>query len=354
MLLDRFASVKHDRSHRCLFATLVAFTIAVAISPMLGAQELAPKPVGPRTLIGIVTDTLGAAMANADVSIPKLARSVRSGADGAFRFDDVDPGTYAVNARSVGYISPNARVDVGGNGGSVHLIMIRFGTIMPSVVTTAARNGLSGVVGDTAHKPLWNVKVTIMGASGKAETDSTGSFFIPLGPGTYMLRLERSGYARQVVGVTVPKDQGRNVAAWMAPQAGNSNATQATRLFELNQRLIRMSPTSSKFFSRDDLVKLGLTDLSSLAHRWAEGVITGGCEVSINGDGREKVPLTALFTLDVEFVELYQRSSDFGSGQTRGPTSLTGNPTKFITKTSMRPGTSPDCGNLMLIAWLRN
>lgn len=326
--------------------------LGVSLSPlMVAAQGIAPRPLGPNTLSGLVTDTLGRPIANADVFVAELRRRTRTSPDGAFRFDSVKTGSYDVSARSIGYIARTYRVAVRADGGSVYIRMIRIGISLPSMITTAERGGLSGIIGDTAYRAMPGVRVTVMGTSSTAFTDSAGAFFLPLKPGRYMVRLELEGHARQLIGVTIPENEGRRIAAWMAPRFSSPNPQEGANLFELNQRIMRMSPASSKYFSREDMDRQGIADLQELARRWAVGPISPDCFVKING-GPRQVALWELTAADLEFVEVYLPSNVGGAG-TRGVTSINGMPTRMTTSTSVRPSTSKDCGNLGLIAWLR-
>jgi hypothetical protein len=326
--------------------------LGISLSPlMVAAQGIAPRPAGPNTLSGMVTDTLGQPIANADVLIAELRRRTRTASDGAFRFDSVKAGSYSVSARSIGYVARSYRVNVRDDGGSVYIRMIRIGISLPSMITTAERGGLSGIIGDTAYRAMAGVRVTVMGTSSTAFTDSAGAFFLALKPGRYMGRLDLEGHTRQLIGVTIPENEGRRIAAWMAPQFSASNAQEGANLFELNQRLMRMSPASSKYFSREDMERQGIADLQELARRWAVGPISPDCFVRVNG-GPRQVALWELTAADLEFVEVYLPSNVGGAG-TRGVTSINGMPTRMTTSTSVRPQSSRDCGNLGLIVWLR-
>jgi len=339
------------RSDGPLQRLALAVLISLTAGTVMQAQGIAPKPAGPNTLTGLVSDTLGNPIPDADVFINELRRRTRTLADGSFRFDSVKTGTYDVGARIIGYVARTYRVPVRNDGGSVYIRMIRIGFSLPSMVTRAERGGLSGVIGDTAYAAMPDVRITVMGAAGATRTDSSGAFFLPLRPGRYMVRIERDGYARQVLGVTIPDGEGRRIAAWMVPQSGSANPQEGANLFELNQRLIRMSPASSKFFSREDLERQGVPDLQALARRWSVGQITPDCMVTVNG-GPRRLPLWQLTASDLEFVEVYLPSNVGGAGN-RGVTSLNGMRTTSTTSTSMRPSVSRDCGNLALIAWLR-
>ena len=326
--------------------------LGVSLSPLIaGGQGIAPRPLGPNTLSGLVTDTLGQPIGNADVFIAELRRRTRTSPDGAFRFDSVKAGTYDVSARSIGYVARTYRVAVRADGGSVYIRMIRIGISLPSMITTADRGGLSGIIGDTAYRAMAGVRVTVMGTSSTALTDSTGAFFLPLKPGRYMVRLDLAGHARQLIGVTIPENEGRRIAAWMAPRFGSPNPQEGANLFDLNQRIMRVSPVSSKYFSREDMERQGIGDLQELARRWAVGPISPDCFVKING-GPRQVALWELTAADLEFVEVYLPSNVGGAGR-RGVTSINGMSTRMTTSTSVRPTTSKDCGNLGLIVWLR-
>ena len=60
----------------------------------LAAQDTTVKPRGPRTLSGVVTDTLDNPLEDVDVLIIQLQRRVRTRSDGSFQFDSVKTGVY--------------------------------------------------------------------------------------------------------------------------------------------------------------------------------------------------------------------------------------------------------------------
>ena len=357
-VLNGFAWWKHVvRAAIGATRTFVA-ALLVSLYSLLGAsQSVAQTPMpaagGARTIVGVVTDTLGVPVAGAEVSVMGIDRKVRSGSDGVFRFDNIAPGTYRVSARALGFVSPASDVVVGSEGARVQIRMIQFGTVLASRTTVASRGGLSGVIADTTFNALSNVSVVVIGAREKTATDSAGKFFVPLKPGSYMLRLEREGYERQIVGVSIPKDEGREIAAWMKPRVGPPNNREAQALFDLNQNMMRATKASTKFLSRVELETYGIPGLAETLQRWAVGLITGGCEVADSNIPNVKIPLSSIAVSDVEFVEVYMPSQDVGAGRQRGPTSLSGMPRGMSAGTSSRPGGGPDCGRLGLVVWLR-
>ena len=62
-----------------------------------------------------------------------------------------------------------------------------------------------------------------------------GRYMLPLKPGRYMVELKREGFTRQVIGVTIPENEGRKIAAWMVPQQGRANPLEGANLFEMSQ-----------------------------------------------------------------------------------------------------------------------
>jgi hypothetical protein len=320
---------------------------ALFASSALNAQDAAPKPLAANTLTGLVTDTLGIPLADVDVLLIKLRRRTRTRADGTFRFDSVPAGTYELRTRAIGFVAPTVRALVGPTGGAIGIRMTRFSYNMPSMVTTAERGGLSGIIGDTAYRALPDVSVNVPGTGHIEKTDSAGAFFIPLKAGKYLARLEREGYQRQMVSVNIPENEGRKIAAWMVPLDGPPNNFEAHMLFEMDQRMTRERGVGTRFYTHEDLVQLGNPSLETVVRRIASGRIDE-CMVKING-GPVKVPLWTLTADELEFVEIYLPSRTGGGAVT----SLKGNPTKFKTDISLRLQAEATCGNLGLMVWLR-
>ena len=330
-------------------AALGVFVVGT-MSNVATGQSIAPKPAGPGTLIGMVTDTLGQPLADVSVELASVKRRTRTNADGAFRFDSLKAGPFEVTTRKLGYVAEMYGVTVRPEGGSLYIKMVRLGTYLPSMVSTAERGGLSGILGDTTYRPVGGVKVRVLGTAFAAESDSTGAFFLPLSPGQYMVVLERDGFARQRVGVSIPENEGRKIAAWMVPMIGRPNPLEGANLFDLGQRTMRVSPATSRFLTREDMQKQGLDELQEVARLYAGRLPQPDCMVIING-GPRMLPLWQISAADVEFVEVYLPSNVGGAG-VRGVTSIAGRPTTLTTSTSVRPPISQECG-VGLIAWLR-
>ena len=331
----------------------VVIAVALIMVGVLKRDVAAQAAVAQATsLRGVVTDSVGARLANIDVSVTQLRKRVRTSADAAFRFDSVAPGTYDVIARGAGFELLTSRVVVSAAGGSMAIVLPRVVRSLPTMTTVADRGGLSGVIGDTAYQAMPEVTVTVQGLGTTVKTDANGAFFAPLKAGSYMVRLDRKGFARQLISVTIPENEGRRIAAWMRPQVSAGANLEASELAEMNQRMVREQGIATKFYTREEIDKLNVKTLRTLLERTTFGTITDDCWVLINGI-RDSLPMWALDPDELEYVEVYQESQGVGTGRARGRTSINGNARGFGTATSMRPSPSRWCGKQRLIAWLR-
>lgn len=347
-------------TNRALLKMLLACcAFATAFLQAANAQTSRQTTASPSTIVGVVTDTSGMPLQDVDVTVVKLQRSTRTRPDGTFRFEAVPAGTYEVRARGVGYLAPTQTAVVGKDGAAVNFRMIRYGQTLAARVTVASRAGLSGIIGDTAFRAIAGLRVQAVGEPMSATTDSSGAFYMPLKPGKYLVRVDGDGFERQTVGVSIPENEGRQVALWMTPTDGPSNNIEGQSLFDMGQRKVRASPATTRFLSRDELESQGVVDLLALARRWSTGQITVDCSVVLGGTATKltpngqtagiQVPISQLMTADVEFVEVYLPKA----GGFRGPTSINSMQTTITIKQDLQPTVAPECGNVTLIVWLR-
>jgi hypothetical protein len=301
---------------------------------------------------GQVATTDGALLSGAEVSVVGTTWQSRTDAMGRFVIPVAHDSSYTVVVRRIGFAPVSQRIPTRGVGASPIIRLSPYATTLAPVVTAAPRKGLFGVVADSSHQPISQARISVMGSALRTQSDSSGAFSLLLTAGAWVLRVERPPYGEELVGVTVPSDSGRDVAIWLTRTDRATAAVVASQRFDLNQRIMRQKGPSAHYFSRDGLLEKGILELSELVRQWANGSITADCLVTVYDPTRYSVPLTALSTSDVEFVELYQ-ASNVGGAQPRGRTSLSGNRTSFLTPTSERPGISSACGNLGLIVWLR-
>ena len=292
-------------SQRVRMTLLLVFATSTAESQQRDSIQL-PLP-GPNVIHGFVADSLERPLEGAEVVIAGLRLTTLTGPDGTFRFDHIQPGRYQLTARKIGYYPTGRVVTVGENGGATAFWLVRRrGNVdLPAVVTSARRGGLSGVVGDTAYNAIRGATVWVLASDRRAETDSTGAFFIDLKPGRYMVRVDREHYGSQLVSVTVPKDSGRRVMIWMSAADRGATNRQNHMILEASMRLTRRNPAWSKVYTREDITRSGMSLLTQLASAGAGHPVAADCMAFIDGDTTRKEPIWAIDAADLESVEVY-------------------------------------------------
>jgi hypothetical protein len=333
-------------------AAAFAGGVLLALAAGAGAQSPVPAP-GPRAMAGVVADSGGNPIDSADVAIASLKRRATTGTDGSFRFDKISPGTYDVSARRFGYAPQVRRVVVGANGGVVRFALVPMPHALAPIVSSVARGGLSGVIGDTAFNVVEGATIAVVASDHRAVSDSLGRFFIDLHPGRYMVRVTHTGFVSRMMSVTIPNDSGRRLAVWLAPGSLGEAAKDSWMLDDLSYRLaIRTS--MSKLYTREDLSNMPMTELTQIT------LVGGGipqrddCPAFIDG-GPQFAPLWSIPAADIETVEIYPPKSLPASGAStlrRPPTtSMRENPSIRAQRPTSAGGRD-DCPVLVFV-WLR-
>jgi hypothetical protein len=297
---------------------LLSISLAVLLPALAAAQDPVRLPTvkvtdtmmvaAPRRLTGIVNDTSGRAIPEAEVTIPSLRRRIYTTAEGTFRFDDLAPGTYTMRARKIGYGSELLEVDIGPEGGGMHFELTPIAHALPTMVTSSARGGLSGIVGDTAYAPLANAHVKVFGAGLEANTDSTGQYFLPVHPGQYMIEVTKDSFATRLASVSIPRDSGRHLMTWLEP--GRPVPVDESRnVDQLRERQAYVRKAQSMFFTHEDLVGMKIewiydvTKLATGKFGYREPP-SSDCHVVVNG-GPATINVANLTIDEVESVEIY-------------------------------------------------
>lgn len=280
----------------------------------------APKRPGPRAIAGIVVDTQAVALDSVDIYVAGVRRHASSGADGSFRFADIGPGIHRVAARRLGYFPQVQEVVVGPDGGVVTFVLLPMGPRLPPIVSSSPRGGLSGVIGDTAYNIIEGALIEVLGGGGHATSDSTGSFFVPASPGRHMVRIRREGFATRIIGVTIPRDSGRRILAWMKPATKGASVREQVAAFDLEQRINRARPMYSRLYTREDINNTRPSDLMALVARAGGGRMREDCGVFIDG-GPRRAPIWGIPIGEIESVEVY-----LPTPRRNTPTSIMGRP----------------------------
>jgi Carboxypeptidase regulatory-like domain len=296
-----------------LVAVSTARTVAAQQPARLPAVVVnaAPDKPGARKLAGVVRDTGAFAIDSVEVSIVSLQRRVFSKADGTFLFTDVKPGTYEVRARKLGY-GPQVRemvVDTAGATGMFSLVPLSY--LLRPVVTTVSRGGLSGVVGDTAFNALPGAEVRVLGHEQHTVTDSSGSFYMPIRSGSYVVAVKDAGFTERLVSVIVPSDSGERIRVTLAPLTHALSVREVHNVDDLGERLAWRNNQRSRVFTHADLVDMKIEWLYDAiqigyhqVHAGPPGMLDEDCIAMVNG-GPDTATVGKLTVDDVETVEIY-------------------------------------------------
>jgi hypothetical protein len=276
--------------------------------PGVNVTARVDKP-GPRLLAGIVVDTGGVPIPDAEVSIPDLAKRLYSRGDGTFRFDSVPRGKYEMRARKLGYAAQVRVVEVDTSGGAATFSLLPIVRELPPMLTSAGKRGISGHVEDIDYAPIPRAEVRLLGGGIAVPTDDDGNFFLPAEPGRYMLSIARDSFTTKLVGVTVPKDSGRHVNAWLMHSFGPLPKEQFWNIPDLRERQAWIPPRDRVLYTREDLARLKIEwiyDAVAAAGTKlnAREPYSRDCMVVVNG-GPDIANLGALTIDDVESVEVY-------------------------------------------------
>ena len=271
----------------------------------------APDKPGARKIGGVVRDTAALALDSVEISVTSLQRRVFSKADGTFLFTDVAPGKYEVRARKLGY-GPQIRemiVDSAGATGMFSLVPLPY--VLRPVVTTVARGGLSGIVGDTAFNALRGADVRVLGHAQHTTTDSSGEFYIPIKSGSYLVAVSGPGFADRLVGVLVPADSGDRIRVTLAPRDRPLTVRQVHNVDDLGERLAWRNTQHSRVYTHADLSALNIEWLYDAiqygyqqVHSGTNTILDRDCFAIANG-GPDTVEIGKLTVDDVETVEIY-------------------------------------------------
>ena len=283
---------------------IAACVVVLGVGSGRAAAQVAPPRAVPGTIAGIVVDLAGAPIVGAEVTYgDDRVRTVTS-QDGTFRFANLRRDSYVVTVRRVGFAPQSREVEVADSGAVVRFVLVPIARALPPAVTRANRPGLSGIVTDSAFRPLAGVMITAEGGAARnAETDSTGRYAIPAAEGHYLVRASVDGYRSASVSVNVQRDSGRDVSFRLVPDPAYSLVRERIADAIRRQRLATRSPVRSRVYTRDDIAKSGATNLDDFIRR--SGLGGSACLVTLNDDGMTPVPTWAVDLADIEFLELY-------------------------------------------------
>ena len=268
----------------------------------------AKKP-GPNRVLGLVVDTAGRPIAGAEVIVPSLVRRMLTATDGTFRVDSLAVGRHWLRVRKIGYAQQMREAIVDSTGGVIYFALTPVVPTLPAIVSSANRRGLSGHVADFALHAVEGATVQVLGAGLSTTTDADGSFFLPAPAGSYMVSIKKDSFATKLVSVTIPKDSGRQMNAWLQPFYGKIPKAQFWAVDDLRERAAWILPKDRVFYSHEDLVRLKIDWIydavaSAAGKLGSKQAYSRGCGAIVNG-GAGEVQIGMLTIDDVESVEVY-------------------------------------------------
>jgi hypothetical protein len=348
------------------------------------AQSAPPAPPAPASLAGVVRDTAGVPIPDAEIIVRDVGKTVRAGAGGAFSVSDVAPGTHEVWFRRLGYTSVEYNWKArAGERTEIAVTLHAIARALDPVVVRAEEDrrmrGTSSILGmvvDTSGNPIDEAEVQLVGADRIAVTRANGGFlFRPLPVGTYLVKVRKLGYSPAMMTVGLEDHDDRQVLLRITPLsaqldpmiiAERSGYGADQRVYdELDERM-RWHNFKSVVLGRDALERfhgwsldyavgaMGVAGLEILAQRRAargprsinprgtqqtmSGVGAGIADVCILLDGKTQIhqPLSAFSTADLEMIEIYPSGTEVTgtiSDRMSGPCkaqSLLAHPTYYV------------------------
>jgi hypothetical protein len=337
---------------RCALIAAAA-ALCFGSAPTTAAQQQpATVQLVPAQLAGVVRDSTGAPIRDAEVIAPAIGRSLRTDANGKFELKGVVPGRHEVWFRHIGFTSvpfdwqadegKRVEIDV-----ALHALphtldpVLVYGRESRSLHSTSS---LAGVVVDSGNVPVPNVDVQLIGTGRTTVTGRDGTFeFRHVPPSILTVRARHVGYGPTTLTMDVKDDEQRSVSlrvrrlaqtldAMVTEASGYGAADQAWR--EFDQRSHWMSRSGdAKLLGPEQLVPKGsmgidwvlrpyvVEDMSRAnSHITTAGMSapdpTGGkfdaADVCVleNGVRPRLLPLSAYDADDVDRVEYYPPDRD--------------------------------------------
>jgi hypothetical protein len=330
---------------RCIaMAGMFALGLGSRALAQCGRGGPATPASAPRVIVGLVTDESNHPLEGITITISQPKRLARTNAQGEFRIDSVEQGKYQITVRRIGFEPATTEIEVRQTGGSARICMAEEATHLAPLTTSIFRGGLSGTVSDTTYMLLPGAEVRAQAANAVSTTDSAGEFFLDLKKGEYAVVVQKKGYARQVVSVSIPADSGRKIAVWLGKADGWDNRM-AEGLDNMRWRMLMTPGSRYKVLTHEAMAATSM-DLEQSIRMKAVSNINPDCDVELGGSGGVSVPLWSLQKEEVEFMEI-MLGSPFSK---RGQTSMTAGASKPI---SAQVQKQPANCQVSLIAWLR-
>lgn len=361
-----------SRARKRLTGLLIAHALVALSAASAFAQATA-------TLSGVVRDSVGTVIRDAEVIVRDGNRATRTNDRGEFTLADVAPGNYTVWFRRLGYRSIEYNWPArAGEKTNVNVALHPIARQLDPVVVRAEEDkraatsgSILGLVVDTDGNPIPEAEVQLVGANMSALTRANGGvLFKPLATGTYVVRVRKLGYEPNMVTLQLVDRDDREMVIRMHPLAQNLDPTVVNeksgygrdqRAFDELDRRTRWVTFRSKLIGPEDLkgyyglpldyamIRAGMYNLrpqkdNRPMHIDASGTsqrpdltIPGDACILLNGKTPVMQPLRTYSTDDVELLEIWPPDteltgtiSDYFVGSKCGAISLREHPTYYV------------------------
>ncbi len=268
----------------------------------------------PRTLTGVVRDTLGRPLGDAVIVLNPMGsqRATRADAAGRFRFDRVDAGRYSMRTTWIGYLPDERTIEVPPAGLEVTIALTPVPFRLDTLTIVGRRTGIFGI---TAYRQdlraLGAVEVSVLGTRHRARTPSDGKFsFGDVRAGGWVVMAKRDGFETMLLSVAVPDTAGVELSMAMDTIRTKAQAIANNRVLDMQRRVNRMQLNSSAIVPYQELVRVGRQSLD-MALRYSPTFLIRGLVIQdvecvfINGLPKPSILAKDIAAEDVAMVEVY-------------------------------------------------
>jgi carboxypeptidase family protein len=287
--------------------------IALAFS-LAAHTTAATAQAVPRTLSGVVRDTLGRPLEDAVIVLNPMGaqRATRADAAGRFRFDRVDAGRYTMRTTWIGYVPDERTIDVPREGLQVSIALTPVAFRLDTLTIVARRTGIYGTtVYREDLRALGAVDVSVLGSRHKTRTPSDGKFsFGDVRTGGWVVMARRDGFETMLLSVAVPDTAAVELVMAMDTIRTKAQAIANNRVQDMQMRVNRRQLNASAIVAHQELKGRQRQSLD-VALRYSPSFLLKGLVIEnvecvfINGLPKPSILAKDIAADDVGMVEVY-------------------------------------------------
>ncbi len=287
--------------------------IALAFSLAAHTSSASAQAV-PRTVSGVVRDTLGRPLEDAVIVLNPMGaqRATRADAAGRFRFDRVDAGRYTMRTTWIGYVPDERTIEVPPAGLQVIITLTPVAFRLDTLTVVGRR---TGIFGTTAYRQdlraLGGVDVSVLGTRHRTRTPSDGKFsFGDVRSGGWVVMAKRDGFETMLLSVAVPDTAAVELVMAMDTVRTKAQAIANNRVQDMQMRVNRRQGNASAIVAHQELKGRQRQSLD-VALRYSPSFLLKGLVIEnvecvfINGLPRPSLLAKDIAAEDVGMVEVY-------------------------------------------------